>query len=63
MNMRNAVVAAVLSGALAVIGAAYAQAPKADPCPKSADRVEGQVVNVDAAQNKVTVRSADGTTH
>jgi hypothetical protein len=63
MNTRNAVVAVVLSGALAVTGAAYAQAPKAEPCPKAAERVEGQVVKVDPAQNKVTVRGADGTTH
>jgi len=63
MNMRNTVFVAVLSGALVVTGAAYAQAPKAD-CPKgAAERVEGQVVKVDPAQNKVTVRGADGATH
>ena len=63
MNTSHTLFAAVLTGALVAAGAAYAQAPKADPCPKSAERVEGQVVKVDPAQNKVTVRGVDGTTH
>ncbi len=62
MSTRHTVFAAVLSVALMVTGAAFAQAPKAD-CPKGAERVEGQVVKVDAAQNKVTIRGTDGATH
>lgn len=47
-------------------GAAFAQAkPGCDAQGRAVtpQKVEGQVVKVDAAQNKVTVRQADGTTH
>ena len=64
MTTRHLLVAAALSGALVATGAAHAQAPKADPCPKgAAEQIEGQVVKVDSAQGKVTVRGTDGTTH
>ena len=63
MTPRNRMAAAVLAGALLVSGAGYVQAQTKPDCPKSAADVEGQVVKVDAAQGKVTVRGADGTTH
>ena len=64
MITRHLLIAAVLSGALVATGTVYAQTPKADPCPKgAAEQVEGQVVKIDSAQGKVTIRGADGTTH
>lgn len=57
-----------LATAMAVgtlVGGAPVQAqtkPGCDPAQTPA-KVEGQVVKVDAAQNKVTVRDTDGTTH
>jgi hypothetical protein len=54
----------VLAGALLVSGARHVRAQNKPDCPKgAAERVEGQVMKVDAAQGKVTVREADGTTH
>jgi hypothetical protein len=54
----------MLAGALLVSGAGYVQAQNKPDCPKgAAERVEGQVVKVDTAQGKVTVRGTDGTTH
>ena len=47
-------------------GTALGQAkPPCDPQGRvmTPKRVEGQVVKLDAAQNKITVREADGTTH
>jgi hypothetical protein len=66
MKRRTTIAAAILSSVLLASGMASAQTqPKAaDPCPKgAAPRVEGQVVKIDAAQNRVTVRGGDGTTH
>jgi hypothetical protein len=47
-------------------GSAFAQAkPACDPQGRvmTPQKVEGQIVKVDAAQNKLTVRQADGTEH
>ena len=63
MIPRNRIAAAVLAGALIVSGAGYVEAQNKPDCPKGVADVEGQVVKVDAAQGKVTVRGADGTTH
>ena len=63
MTPRNRIATAVLAGALLVSGAGYVQAQNKPDCPKNAADIEGQVVKVDAAQGKVTVRGADGTTH
>ena len=63
MTPRNRMAAAVLAGALLVSGAGHVQAQNKPDCPKGAADIEGQVVKVDAAQGKVTVRGADGTTH
>jgi hypothetical protein len=62
MTPRNRIATAVLAGALLVSGAGHVQAQNKPDCPKAAD-IEGQVVKVDTAQGKVTVRGADGTTH
>ena len=63
MTPRNRIAAAMLAGALLVSGAGYVQAQSKPDCPKGAADIEGQVVKVDTAQGKVTVRGADGTTH
>jgi hypothetical protein len=63
MTPRNRIAAAVLAGALLVSGAGYVQAQNKPDCPKGVVDIEGQVVKVDAAQGKVTVRGTDGTTH
>ena len=64
MTTGNRIAAAMLAGALLVSGAGHVQAQNKPDCPKgAAERVEGQVTKVDAAQGKVTVREADGTTH
>ena len=64
MTTGNRIAAAVLAGALLVSGAGHVGAQNKPDCPKgAAERVEGQVTKVDAAQGKVTVREADGTTH
>ena len=63
MTPRNRMAAAVLAGALLVSGAGHVQAQNKPDCPKGTVDIEGQVVKVDAAQGKVTVRGADGTTH
>ena len=63
MTPRNRIAAAVLAVALIVSGAGYVQAQNKPDCPKGAADIEGQVVKVDTAQGKVTVRGADGTTH
>ena len=42
---------------------AIAQTKSGCDAAKTSDNVEGQVVRVDASQNKVTVRGSDGTTH
>lgn len=43
--------------------AAPAGAPPGCDLAKTPERLEGQVVKVDVAQGKVTVRGTDGTTH
>ena len=60
---RTWVAAGAMAGVLfAGAGLLHAQAP-AD-CPKGAhEKIEGQVVKVDAGQGKVTVKVADGSTH
>ena len=63
MTSRNRIAAAVLAGALLVSGAGYVQAQNKPDCPKNAADIEGQVVKVDAAQGKDTVRGAARTTH
>ena len=63
MTPRNRIATAVLVGALLVSGAGHVQAQNKPDCPKGVVDIEGQVVKVDAAQGKVTVRGADGTTH
>ena len=63
MTPRNRIATAVLAGALLVSGAGHVQAQNKPDCPKGVADIEGQVVKVDAAQGKVTVRGADGTTH
>jgi hypothetical protein len=63
MTSRNRVATAVLASALLVSGAGHVQAQNKPDCPKGVVDIEGQVVKVDVAQGKVTVRGADGTTH
>jgi hypothetical protein len=63
MTPRNRIATAVLAGALLVSGGGQVQAQNKPDCPKGVVDIEGQVVKVDAAQGKVTVRGADGTTH
>jgi hypothetical protein len=64
MTTGNRIAAAVLAGALLVSGAGHVGAQNKPDCSKgAAERVEGQVMKVDAAQGKVTVREANGTTH
>lgn len=64
MTTRNKIAAAMMAGALLVSGAGLVQAQNKPDCPKGApERVEGQVVKVDTAQGKVTVRGPDGATH
>ena len=63
MTPRNRIATAVLAGLLLVSGAGHVQAQNKPDCPKGVVDIEGQVVKVDAAQGKVTVRGADGTTH
>jgi hypothetical protein len=65
--LRWPVVATGLALTLALgAGAAFGQAkPACDPQGRvtTPQKVEGQVVKVDAAQSKLTVRQADGTVH
>jgi hypothetical protein len=64
MTTGNRIAAAVLAGALLVSGAGHVRAQNKPDCPKgAAEMVEGQVMKVDVAQGKVTVREANGTTH
>ena len=63
MTPRNRMAAAVLAGALLVSGAGHVQAQNKPDCPKGVVDIEGQVVKIDTAQGKVTVRGANGTTH
>ncbi len=56
---------AALAAVLMLMGStAYAQQPKpaCDPA-RTPATVSGQVVRIDTAQSKVTVRASDGTTH
>ena len=63
MTTRNRIATAILAGALLVSGAGHVQAQNKPDCPKGVVDIEGQVVKVDLAQGKVTVRGANGTTH
>ena len=59
-------VAAGLGVTLLLSGTAFGQGkPACDPQGRvsTPKKVEGQIVKVDAAQNKVTIREADGTVH
>lgn len=59
--------AIVITGAVLWSGIALGQANPKPGCEAvkagAPQKVEGQVVNVDAGQNKVTVKGADGKTH
>ena len=66
MRKGQRIAAAVAVGVLLWIGSALAQGkPTCTPQGKlqTAQKVVGQVVKVDAAQNKVTVRETNGTVH
>lgn len=56
-----------ISGAFVAIGLstglAFGQQPKADCKTRAPQKVEGQVVRVDANTNKITIRDKSGTTH
>jgi hypothetical protein len=58
------VLAGTVAGVVLVSGTAFAQA-KPTGCDKAGtpEKLEGQVVKVDPDQGKMTVRTADGTTH
>ena len=49
--------------ALLSTGLAFGQQPKPDCKAGAPEKVEGQVVRVDPATNKVTIRDKSGTTH
>ena len=49
--------------ALLSTGPAFGQQPKADCKASTPEKVEGQVVRVDPATNKVTIRDKSGATH
>ena len=65
MSTRMKLAAAVLAGMALAGGTVSAQTPgKMGDCPKNAvERVDGEVVKVDAAQNKLSVKGADGVVH
>lgn len=66
MRMYRALVAGVVSAGMLWSGAAMGQAkPACDPQAKvnSPEKVDGQVVKVDHAANKVTIRDAGGKTY
>jgi len=64
MDTWTRVLAVVIVGFLWWSGTALAQSPPPG-CDKAStpERVEGHVVKVDPAQNRVTIRGTDGTTH
>jgi Cu/Ag efflux protein CusF len=55
--------AAVAMASLLVSGVTFAQTKPADCKGRAPEKVEGQVVKVDSAGGKVTVRENDGSTH
>jgi len=57
----RAAIGALAVGALLWAGTAAAQ-PKPADCPK-AEKVQGQIVKVDADQGKITVQGTDGKTY
>ena len=66
--MRQIIRAAVALSLAAVMSAGIALAQGKPACDaqgrvKAAEKVEGQVVKIDQASGRVTVREADGTTH
>ena len=66
MPLWSGVTAGLAVGLMLWTGTALAQGkPNCDAQGrmKTAEKVEGQVVKVDTAQGKVTVREADGTVH
>ena len=58
----RAVIGALAAGTLLWAGTAAAQQPKPADCPK-AEKVQGQIVKVDADQGKITVQGSDGKTY
>jgi hypothetical protein len=58
LTLTGGIVAIVLSA-----GLAFGQQPKPDCKASAPEKVEGQVVRVDHATNKVTVRDKSGATH
>ena len=58
----RAAIGALAVGALLWGGVAAAQQPKPADCPK-AEKVQGQIVKVDAEQGKLTLQGSDGKTY
>lgn len=66
MKMSRAILAGVAAASMLWSGAAMGQAkPGCDPKVQasSPEKVAGEVVNVDQAAGKVTIKEADGKTH
>jgi hypothetical protein len=65
MNRWVTLASGVVAVALLSAGLAFGQQPKSADCDKSRvpEKVEGQVVRVDRATSKVTIRDQKGTTH
>ena len=57
--------AGLVAGLMLCAGTAFAQSqpPTGSGAAKTPQKIEGQVVRIDQAQGKVTVRASDGTTH
>jgi hypothetical protein len=56
--------AGLVAGLMLCAGTAFAQSqPAGSGAAKTPEKIEGQVVRIDQAQGKVTVRASDGTTH
>ena len=63
MHRKLTITGSFVAVALLSAGLAVAQQPKPDCKAGAKERVEGQVVRVDTATNRVTVKDKDGTTH
>ena len=63
MNRKLTIAGSFVTVARLSAGLAFAQQPKPDCKAGAKARVEGQVVRVDTATNRVTVKDKDGTTH
>lgn len=62
--MKGFTIAAGVLAAALLVSAPAVQAQNPKDCPRGApERVEGQVVKIDAASNKVTVQETNGTMH